>query len=70
MTDDQLYKNFEIGSVVPIVETLPFAINSVEYFAKLSDYGRKSNSLLFESAPIAPKYGERSLGTVGLLSRQ
>ncbi|HLC61662.1 MAG TPA: anthranilate synthase component 1 [Candidatus Nanoarchaeia archaeon] len=58
-----LYKNLEIGSVVPIVETLPFAINPVEYFAKLSDYGRKKNSLLFESASIVPKYGERSLGT-------
>src|SRR3989344_5834776 len=58
-----LYKNLEIGSVVPIVETLPFAINPVEYFAKLSDYGRKKNSLLFESASIVPKYGERSLGS-------
>ncbi|HLC61131.1 MAG TPA: anthranilate synthase component 1 [Candidatus Nanoarchaeia archaeon] len=63
MTDKQLYKNLEIGSVVPIIETLPFAINPVEYFAKLSDYGKKENSLLFESASIVPKYGERSLGT-------
>ena len=63
MADKQLYKNLEIGSVVPIVKTLPFAINPVEYFAKLSDYGRKKNSLLFESASIVPKYGERSLGT-------
>ena len=74
MTDKDLYKNLEAteagaklrlstGSVVPIVETLPFAINPVEYFAKLSDYGRKKNSLLFESASIVPKYGERSLGT-------
>ena len=37
-----LYKNLEIGSLVPIVETLPFAINPVEYFAKLSDYGKAS----------------------------
>src|SRR3989344_3535087 len=59
-----LYKNLEAGSLVPIVETLPFAINPVKYFAKLSDYGRKKNSLLFESASIVPKYGERSLGGV------
>jgi len=58
-----LYKNLEIGSVVPIVETLPFAINPVEYFARLSDHGRKKNSLLFESASLVPKYGERSLGS-------
>ncbi len=58
-----LYKNLEVGSVVPIVETLPFAVNPVEYFAKLSDHGRQKNSLLFESASIVPKYGERSLGT-------
>ena len=64
MTDKQLYKNLEIGSVVPIVDSLPYAVNPVEYFAKLSDYGRKENSLLFESASIVPKYGERSLGTV------
>ena len=63
MTDKRLYENLEIGSIVPIIETLPFAINPVEYFAKLSDYGRKKNSILFESASVVPKYGERSLGT-------
>lgn len=56
-------KKYEPGTLVPIVETLPFALDPVDYFAKLSDYGRKKNSLLFESASIVPKYGERSLGT-------
>src|SRR3989338_10215528 len=56
-------KKYEPGTLVPIVETLPFAVDPVDYFAKLSDYGRKKNSLLFESASIVPKYGERSLGT-------
>ena len=37
---------------------------SVEYFAKLSDYGRKKYSFLLESADIVPKYGEFSLGSV------
>ena len=63
MTDKQLYKNLETGSIVPIVETLPFAINPVEYFEKLTDCGKNKNSLLFESASIVPKYGEHSLGT-------
>ena len=63
MTGKRLYRNLETGSIVPIIETLPFAIDPVEYFARLSDYGRKKNSLLFESASIVPKYGERSLGT-------
>ena len=53
----------EIGSIVPIVETLPYALNPVEYFSKLSNYGRKKHSLLFESADIVPKYGEKSLGS-------
>ncbi len=53
----------EIGSIVPIVETLPYALNPVEYFSKLSDYGRKKHSLLLESADIVPTYGEKSLGS-------
>ncbi|MDP3765964.1 MAG: hypothetical protein Q8R04_05615, partial [Nanoarchaeota archaeon] len=56
-------KNAKIGSIVPIVETLPYALEPVEYFAKLSDYGRKSHCVLFESADIVPKYGEKSLGS-------
>ena len=35
----------------------------VAYFAKISDYGRKPNAMLLESADIVPKYGEQSLGT-------
>ena len=56
-------KNAKIGSIVPIVETLPYALDPVEYFAKLSDYGRKSHCVLLESADIVPKYGEKSLGS-------
>jgi len=56
-------KNAKIGSVVPIVETLPYALNPVEYFSRLSNYGRKKHSLLLESADIVPKYGEKSLGS-------
>jgi len=56
-------KNAKIGTIVPIVETLPYALEPVEFFAKLSDYGNKKNSILLESADIVPKYGERSLGS-------
>ncbi|MBI2659692.1 anthranilate synthase component 1 [Candidatus Woesearchaeota archaeon] len=58
-----IIKNAKIGSIVPVVETLPYTLQPVEYFAKLSDYGNKKNSILFESADIVPKYGEKSLGS-------
>ena len=58
-----IIKTAKVGSLVPIVEVLPYALNPVEYFAKLSDYGNKKNSILFESADIVPKYGEKSLGS-------
>ena len=58
-----LIKNAKIGSIVPVVEVLPYALQPVEYFAKLSDYGNKKHSVLFESADIVPKYGEKSLGS-------
>src|SRR3989338_5631177 len=56
-------KNADVGTIVPIVETLPYALDPVEYFSKLTDYGRKKNSILLESADIIAKYGERSLGS-------
>ena len=56
-------KNIPLGSLIPIVETLPYAIDPVEYFAKLSNYGKNRNCIMFESANIVPKYGERSLGS-------
>jgi|TARA_B100001964_G_C14258572_1_gene613889 anthranilate synthase component 1 len=58
-----LIKNAKVGDIVPIVETLPYALKPVEYFAKLSDYGNKKNCILLESADIILKYGERSLGS-------
>lgn len=62
-TSYNLIKNAKIGSIVPVVESLPYAIDPVEYFAKLSGYGNKKHSLLFESADVIPKYGEKSLGS-------
>ena len=48
---------------MPVVDVLPYALQPVEYFAKLSDYGNEKNSILFESADIVAKYGEKSLGS-------
>ena len=60
---ENFIKNAKIGSMVPVVEVLPYALQPVEYFAKISDCGNKKHSILFESADIVPKYGEKSLGS-------
>lgn len=56
-------KKAKLGEIIPIYKVIEGPINSVEFFAKISDYGRKKNSLLLESADIVPKYGELSLGS-------
>jgi len=56
-------KKAKIGEIIPIYKVIEGPINAVEFFAKLSDYGRKKHSLLLESADIVPKYGELSLGS-------
>lgn len=58
-----LIKNAKIGSIVPVVEELPYALHPVEYFSKLTENGNKKNCILFESADIVQKYGEKSLGS-------
>ena len=63
MQNAEQLKYGKIGTIIPIVKTIDKAVNSVEFFSKISDYGRKKNSLLFESADIAEKYGELSIGT-------
>ncbi|MBW2974272.1 anthranilate synthase component 1 [Candidatus Woesearchaeota archaeon] len=57
-------KKAKIGDIIPIYKVIDGNINSMELFAKISDYGRKKHSLLLESADIVPKYGELSLGSV------
>ncbi|MBU1704327.1 MAG: anthranilate synthase component 1 [Nanoarchaeota archaeon] len=53
----------KLGTIVPIVKTLDKAEDPINLFAKLSDYGRKKNCILLESADIVDKYGELSIGT-------
>jgi len=57
-------KKAKIDQIIPIYKVIEQPINSIEFFAKLSDYGRKKHSILLESADIVPKYGELSLGSV------
>src|SRR3989338_5503977 len=50
------------GSIVPFVHTLPYTLDALDYFAKLSDHGRKPGSVLCESAEVVSGYGELSIG--------
>jgi anthranilate synthase component I len=59
----ELVKQARPGSLVPVIKKFPLKIHPVDFFAKLSDYGRKPNSILLESADIVPKYGEHSIGS-------
>ncbi|MFH1391575.1 MAG: hypothetical protein ABIH20_04655 [Candidatus Diapherotrites archaeon] len=56
-------KKAKKGSIVPIYETMNRLSNAEEYFEKISDYGRKKNSILLESADIVTRYGEKSIGS-------
>ena len=49
-------KEAKIGSIVPVYKEIYEEIDALEYFGKVSDYGRKKNSILFEDK-------ERSIGT-------
>lgn len=51
------------GEIVTIYKELGYTPDPVDYFAKISGYGKKKNCLLLESADIIAKYGEKSLGT-------
>ena len=56
-------KKAKIGTIIPLIRVIENPINPVEFFTKISNYGRKKHSLLFESSEIKEKYGELSLGT-------
>ena len=58
-----IIKQAKVGSIVPVYTKVDYIKDSVGYFAKLSDYGRKKHSILLESADVIAKYGENSLGS-------
>jgi len=60
---EEIVRQSKIGTVVPVYKSRKIEISPLDYFAKLSDYGRKKNSILLESAEVIPKYGEQSVGT-------
>ncbi|MFH1588526.1 MAG: anthranilate synthase component 1 [Candidatus Diapherotrites archaeon] len=59
----ELIRQAKIGTIVPVIKKLRKSYGPVDYFAKLSDYGSKKNSILLESAEVIPKYGEQSIGS-------
>lgn len=60
---EEIVKQARKGTVVPIYKILKVDLSPLDYFAKISDYGRKENCVLLESAEHIPKYGEQSVGT-------
>ncbi len=51
------------GSLVQFSKILGKGLDAVEYFAKVSDYGRANGCILLESADVVAKYGEQSIGS-------
>ena len=43
-------------------EELQYQDSGLDYFARLADYGRRKNCILFESAELLPKYGGKTIG--------
>ena len=58
-----LLKQVKVGSLVPLYKKIDKAIDPVDLFERLSDYGRKENCILLESAAIVQKYGDNSIGS-------
>ncbi|MDP6671138.1 MAG: anthranilate synthase component 1 [archaeon] len=56
-------EKFKQGTVVPIVKEISSDQSAIDFFAKLSHYGRKENSILLESADLVKQYGEKSIGS-------
>ncbi|MFH1431933.1 MAG: anthranilate synthase component 1 [archaeon] len=56
-------KNVKLGQIVPIYKKTKGLGCPVEFFAKLSDYGRNPHCLLLESASVSAKYAQFSMGT-------
>ena len=51
------------GEIVPVYKVVKGLKCPVEFFAKLSDYGRNPHCLLLESASVSAKYAQFSMGT-------
>ncbi len=60
---EEIVKSARVGTLVPVYKILNADVCPLDYFAIISDYGRKNNCVLLESAEIVSKYGENSVGT-------
>ena len=58
----QIILNADPGQIVPIVKQVQMA-DPMDFFAKISDYGRSQNSCLFESREYLTGTGALSFGT-------
>ncbi len=63
MISEKELGKFGKGTIVPIVKEISSGQHALDFFAKLSDYGRQKNSILLESADVMKKYGEKSIGS-------
>ena len=62
----ELIYNAAAGDIIPVVKPIEIGC-PVEFFAKLSDYGRKQDSCLFESRDylMEDNVGALTFGTAG-----
>ena len=58
----QIIENAEPGQIVPIVKRIDID-DPVDFFARISDYGRAQHSCLFESREYLAGAGALSFGT-------
>ncbi|MEA3343635.1 MAG: anthranilate synthase component 1 [archaeon] len=58
-----LIKSAKTGQIIPIHKKTKALKCPIEFFAKLSDYGRNPHCLLLESASTSAKYAQFSMGT-------
>ena len=65
MKGEEELKGAEAGGIATLYEEMPMpeGLGAVEYFMRISDYGRKKDCILLESADIVTKYGEKSIGS-------
>ncbi len=56
-------KSAAAGRLVPVYGERPLDHDALEFFKKISSYGRKKHSILLESTDIISKYGEKSIGS-------
>lgn len=60
---EEIVKNAKVGTIVPVYKILDVELCPIDYFAKLTNYGEKNNSILLESGETVKNFGENSIGT-------